>query len=175
MVSVTGKFNSGAAAFVALFLWPLAWLAWTSSAGVVTPAVARVRAETLTVVTKAGGKSHTFDVEIAETEQEKALGLMFRTELPAGRGMLFPYKVSRTVSMWMRNTYIPLDMLFIRSDGSVARIEENAEPQSERVINSGGPVLAVLEIGGGESRRLGIAAGDKVEYPIFKGPDGGSW
>lgn len=129
--------------------------------------------ETLSIVTKAGGEGHRFDIEIAESEQEKALGLMFRTELGDQKGMLFPYQVSRPVSMWMRNTYISLDMLFIRSDGAISRIEENAEPQSERIIESGGPVAAVLEIAGGASKRLGISVGDKVRYKLFDGAS--SW
>jgi hypothetical protein len=94
---------------------------------------------------------------------------MFRTELSDTQGMLFPYTAERGLQMWMHNTYIPLDMLFIRADGTIARIEEGAEPLSDRVISSGSAVLAVLEIPGGAAARLGIKTGDKVRYPIFSG------
>src|SRR5690606_32059987 len=103
---------------------------------------------------------HVLDVEIAETPEEQALGLMFRTELPDNRGMLFPHRTPRELTMWMRNTYIPLDMVFIRADGTVHRIEERTEPFSERIIASEGPVSAVLEIAGGAAARLGLKAGD---------------
>jgi hypothetical protein len=106
---------------------------------------------------------------VATTDQEKALGLMFRTRLGDAEGMLFPYAAPRTLSMWMRNTYISLDMLFIRSDGTIARIEESAEPLSDRVIESGSAVSAVLEIAGGAAARLGIKPGDRVRYPLFAG------
>ena len=85
----------------------------------------------------ASGQEVPIDIEVAEDPQEKAMGLMFRTELADNKGMLFPYEESRELSMWMRNTYIPLDMLFIRPDGVIHRIEARAEPMSERVINSG--------------------------------------
>ena len=92
---------------------------------------------------------------------------MFRRSLPADRGMLFDFARVEPVSMWMQNTYIPLDMLFIRADGTVARVAENAEPLSTRTIPSGEPVLAVLELLGGTAARLGIKAGDRVEHPLF--------
>jgi hypothetical protein len=81
--------------------------------------------------------------------------------------MLFDFKQVQPISMWMRNTYIPLDMLFIRPDGTVARIAENAEPLSERQIPSGEPVLAVLEVIGGTAKRLALKAGDRIEHPLF--------
>ncbi|MFT3730636.1 MAG: DUF192 domain-containing protein [Hyphomicrobium sp.] len=120
-------------------------------------------------IVSAGGSEHSFVIEVASTEKEKALGLMFRTELDDNQGMLFPYAAERGLQMWMHNTYIPLDMLFIRSDGTIARIEEQAAPLSDRVISSEVPVLAVLEIPGGAAARLGIKPGDKVRYPIFSG------
>jgi uncharacterized membrane protein (UPF0127 family) len=82
--------------------------------------------------------------------------------------MLFDFGGSEPVAMWMQNTYIPLDMLFIRADGTVARIAENTAPLSTRTIPSGEPVLSVLEINGGVSRQLGIKPGDKVEHALFK-------
>lgn len=129
-------------------------------------AQARMRTGSLVVETRSGGKV-TFAIEIAESDAEKAKGLMFRTQLSDGEGMLFPYGRDMDVTMWMRNTYIPLDMLFIRSDGVIHRIEARTEPHSERIIASQGPVMAVLEIAGGAAERLGIAAGDKVRHEFF--------
>lgn len=122
--------------------------------------------EKLELVTQAG--VHVLDVEIAKTPEEQALGLMFRNELPDDRGMLFPYKTPRELSMWMRNTYIPLDMVFIRADGTIHRIEERTEPLSEKIISSEGPVTAVLEIAGGAASRLGLKTGDTVRHRHFE-------
>ncbi len=122
--------------------------------------------ETLVIVS--GEERHAFQVEVARTEAERAQGLMFRRTLAPDRGMLFDFQKAQPISMWMRNTYIPLDMLFIRPDGTVARIAENAEPLSERTIPSGEPVLAVLEVIGGTAKRLGLKAGNRVEHPLFK-------
>ncbi|MEP9351384.1 DUF192 domain-containing protein [Xanthobacter sp. KR7-225] len=108
-----------------------------------------------------------FEVELANTESQRAKGLMFRRELGERRGMLFDFKTDQLVAMWMKNTLIPLDMLFIRADGTIARIAAMTTPLSEQTISSGEPVRAVLEIDGGASRRLGIAPGDKVAHPMF--------
>lgn len=121
---------------------------------------------TLEIASKTG--VHIFAVEIAATEAQREKGLMFRKNLPDGQGMLFDFKREQDVSFWMQNTYIPLDMIFIRGDGSILRIVENAEPLSTRLIPSGGPVLAVLEVIGGTARKLGIAPGDRVAHPIFR-------
>ncbi len=110
---------------------------------------------------------HVFSVEMAKTDEERQKGLMFRKELPEGRGMLFDFKPDQPVSMWMRNTYIPLDMLFINGDGTIRRIAENTVPLSEKTISSGGPVRGVLEVIGGTAKKLGIKAGDKVAHPLF--------
>jgi uncharacterized membrane protein (UPF0127 family) len=110
---------------------------------------------------------HVFTVEMAKTDEERQKGLMFRKELPEGRGMLFDFKPDQPVSMWMRNTYIPLDMLFINGDGTIRRIAENTVPLSEKTISSGGPVRGVLEVIGGTAKKLGIKAGDKVAHPLF--------
>ena len=107
--------------------------------------------------------------KLAATEEARMTGLMFRRELPEGRGMLFDFKQDTNVSMWMKNTYIPLDMLFIRADGRIQRIAENTEPQSEKIIPAGAPVRAVLEVIGGTARKLGIRAGDRVAHPMFRG------
>ncbi len=133
----------------------------------VPAAHAKMRQDRLTIEPAGGGTGHAFNIEVASTEQEKALGLMFRTALADGDGMLFPYSAERSLSMWMHNTYISLDMVFIRSDGTIARIEERAEPLSDRIISSGAAVSAVLEIPGGAASRLGIKPGDKVRYPTF--------
>jgi uncharacterized protein len=88
--------------------------------------------------------------------------------MPADQGMLFDFGHIEPVSMWMQNTYLPLDMLFIRPDGTIARIAANTEPLSTRTIPSGEPVLAVLELNAGTAARLGIRPGDRIEHPLFK-------
>jgi uncharacterized membrane protein (UPF0127 family) len=126
-----------------------------------------MRRETLKLQTAAQGE-HLINVEITETEEERAQGLMFRTHMPENSGMLFFYKTPREITMWMRNTYIPLDMVFIRKDGTVHRIEAGTEPLSEAIVSSQGGAVACLELGGGEAARLGLKAGDKVDHRLFK-------
>jgi uncharacterized membrane protein (UPF0127 family) len=109
--------------------------------------------------------THGFLVELAVTPEETSRGLMFRRELPDGRGMLFDFKTEQELGFWMKNTYIPLDMIFIRADGTIRRIAANTEPLSERTVPSGGPARFVLEVMGGTARRLGIEPGDKVTGP----------
>ncbi len=125
------------------------------------------RRDKLTLKTSTG--AHVIEIEVAETPEQKQLGLMYRTSVPPGTGMLFPYGGAQPISMWMKNTYSSLDMVFIKADGTVHRIEEATEPMSERVISSNGPVAAVLELGAGESKRLGLKPGDKVDHASFKG------
>lgn len=137
----------------------------------ISSAHARMAVEPLTIQPVSGGEARKFQVEVARTDQEKSVGLMFRTKLADDAGMLFPYGPPQTITMWMRNTYIPLDMLFIHADGTIARIEVNTEPLSERIIDSGVPVSAVLELAGGAAERLGIKPGDKVSHPFFKAGD----
>ncbi len=122
--------------------------------------------QTLEIASKTG--VHPFQVELAVTPEETARGLMFRKELPEGRGMLFDFKTDRPVSFWMKDTPLPLDIIFIRGDGRILRIAENTEPFSERLIPSGGPVRGVLEVIAGTARKLGIAPGDRVAHPMFK-------
>jgi hypothetical protein len=124
--------------------------------------------QTLEIVSTTG--VHAFTVELVDNDADREKGLMFRKELPEGRGMLFDFHAEAPVSFWMENTYIPLDMIFIRGDGSILRIAENATPLSTKIIPSGGPVRAVLEVIGGTARKMGIAPGDKVASPIFKSP-----
>ena len=139
----------------------LGWLALLWSAAVL--------AQTFEPLTIAGASGrHAFQVEVARNDAERAQGLMFRRNLAPDRGMLFDFGRVQPLSMWMQNTYLPLDMIFIRADGSIARVAENAEPLSTRTIPSGEPVLAVLEVIGGTAARLGVKPGDRVEHPLFK-------
>ncbi|MGP0091256.1 MAG: DUF192 domain-containing protein [Xanthobacteraceae bacterium] len=144
----------------------LVFLAFSASLG----PVAALDPYTLEIVSQNG--VHTFAVELATTPEQRELGLMYRHDLPEGRGMLFDFERDQDVSFWMKNTYIPLDMIFIRGDGRILRIAENTEPLSERLVPSGGPVRGVLEVIGGTARKLGIAAGDRVAHPIFAGRPG---
>ena len=122
--------------------------------------------QTLTIASRTG--VHDFTVELAVTPQDTARGLMFRRELPEGRGMLFDFQRGRETAFWMKNTYISLDMIFIRGDGRILRIAENTQPLSERLVPSGGRVRAVLEVIAGTAKKLGLAPGDRVAHPIFK-------
>jgi len=108
-----------------------------------------------------------FSVELALTPEQQALGLMYRSELPADAGMLFVHPEERPVHMWMKNTLIPLDMLFLAGDGTIVRIAEQTEPLSTRTISSGEPVKGVLELRGGTAHRLGIECGDRVLHPAL--------
>ena len=108
-------------------------------------------------------------VEITETQDEKMKGLMFRSSLSDNQGMIFAYDPAREITMWMRNTYIPLDMVFIRADGVIHRIEAWTRPLSEEIIASEGDVAACLELAGGAAERMGLKAGDRVEHPMFDG------
>lgn len=123
------------------------------------------KTEILTLDT-AGGPV-TVSIEIARTPEQKAKGLMFRKSLDDRSGMLFPYEQAQEITMWMKNTYIPLDMVFIRGDGTVHRIEAMTEPFSLATIASQGLVTAVLELNGGAAARLGLKAGDKVRHAVF--------
>jgi uncharacterized protein len=121
----------------------------------------------LEIVTKSGVQ--VFSVEMATTDQEKETGLMYRKELADGKGMLFDFSPEQQVSMWMKNTFISLDMIFIRADGRILRIAENTEPQSTKIIPSGGLAKGVLEVIAGTARKYGIAPGDRVAHPLFNG------
>jgi len=146
---------------MALLLFCVGALAMNLSA----PRAAEMKRDTLTLVTKSG--EHRIAVELAQTPAQMALGLMYRTKLEPSKGMLFTHKQPQEVSMWMRNTYISLDMVFIRADGTVHRIAHRTEPFSETVIASEGDVTGVLELRGGEAARLGLAPGDEVRYSFF--------
>ena len=131
------------------------------------PAARSAELNTLEIVSKSG--VHVFSVELVQTDEERTRGLMFRKELPQGRGMLFDFQVEQDTAFWMKNTLIPLDMIFIRADGRIRRIAENTTPLSEKLVPSGGPVRGVLEVIGGTARKLGIEPGDRVAHPIFSG------
>ncbi len=122
---------------------------------------------TLEIATRSGVR--TFAVDLAVTDEERAKGLMFRKEVPEGYGMLFDFKQEQPVSMWMKNTFVSLDMIFIKNDGRIARIADSTKVQSEDIISSGQPVRAVLEVVAGTAKKYGIAPGDKVAYPLFNG------
>jgi uncharacterized membrane protein (UPF0127 family) len=127
---------------------------------------AAARTELLEVVTSTG-KVVRLHVEVVDTEPAREHGLMFRKSLPADGGMLFDFKTTQDVSFWMKNTLIPLDMLFIDKSGRIANIYRQATPHSLTPIPSDGPVLGVLEIAGGRAQDLDIMPGDKVRHRIF--------
>ena len=122
--------------------------------------------EALQIVTATG--THDFQVEIARDEASRARGLMDRRFMPANHGMLFEFEREAPEAFWMKDTYIPLDMIFISRAGVVTNIAANAEPLSERAIPSGPPCMAVLELNGGAAARIGLKVGDRVRHPFFK-------
>jgi len=113
---------------------------------------------------RSGGRTHVFTVEMARTAAQQEQGLMNRRELAPGAGMLFPFDPPRPASFWMRNTLIPLDMIFIRPDGSIARIAASTVPMSETPVAVTEPVTAVLELRGGRAAQLGLREGDRVSW-----------
>lgn len=141
----------------------LCLLALPAAAQTARPDFAR---DTLTLVT-GDGTEHAFEIELAESAQERAFGLMFKDRLAPDAGMLFDYGRPMRVTMWMKNTLIPLDMLFIGADGRIRTIRERAVPHSLEPIPSGTRVRGVLELRGGTVDRLGIAPGDLVRHRIF--------
>jgi uncharacterized membrane protein (UPF0127 family) len=142
------------------------WLAAaTLAAALTTPANGQAAREELLVTTDAG--AHSFQVEIADDAEERARGLMFRRTMAEGEGMLFDFGREEPASFWMENTYISLDMLFIKADGTVESIAERTTPLSRNGVPSKGPVRYVLEINGGLSDQLGIEPGDKVSGPAM--------
>jgi uncharacterized membrane protein (UPF0127 family) len=146
------------------------WLVVTAAVALCAFADSSARAasvQPLEIVTKSGVQ--VFSVEMATTEQEKETGLMYRKELADGKGMLFDFSPEQEVSMWMKNTFIPLDMIFIRADGRILRIAENTEPQSTKIIPSLGLAKGVLEVIAGTAKKYGIEPGDRVAHPLFNG------
>jgi uncharacterized protein len=124
-----------------------------------------LRVEQLVIQTPDGDRQ--FDVEIAETPESREVGMMWRTSIGRTRGMLFLFEDNVERAFWMQNTLISLDLIYIRADGTIARINANAVPRSQALLPSGEPVVAVLEIGGGEALRQGLAEGQRVLHPFF--------
>lgn len=118
-------------------------------------------------IATADGRTLSFDVEVAQDDRQRMTGLMHRRRMAADAGMLFDFKEDQPVGMWMKNTYIPLDMLFIAADGRVVGIAQRTVPHSLETIMSPGKVRGVLELNGGTAERLGIKVGDRVRHPIF--------
>lgn len=129
----------------------------------IAAALADAPLETLTFETAGGPRA--FQVEIADTPEKREVGLMYRRSMPADRGMLFDFDRPQIISMWMQNTYVSLDMVFVSREGRVTRIAESTEPLSTRVISSGGPVRYVVELVAGTGKRIGLKPGDRVVHP----------
>lgn len=119
----------------------------------------------LTIATPSGIR--TFTVELANTPNSREIGMMWRTNVGRSEGMLFQFPAAHRLSFWMKNTMIPLDIIYVRADGRILQINRNAEPFSLTPIPSREPAIAVLEIGGGESDRQGIAVGQTIRHAIF--------
>lgn len=144
--------------------WGVAWLllaAVAAAQSVPLEDLDRFPRQKLEIVS--GRERHVFDVWVASTPARQAQGLMFVRDLPADRGMLFVYEAPQQLSMWMKNTYIPLDMVFIDGRGRIAHIAAQTEPHSLRTIAAPGPVQYVLELRGGEAQRRGLQVGDQVQ------------
>jgi uncharacterized membrane protein (UPF0127 family) len=132
-----------------------------------TPPASGFKRSELAIISGSG--RHVFDVELALTPEQRAQGLMYRRSMAPDAGMLFDFgQRAGRAAMWMKNTYIPLDMLFINADGEIESIAARTIPHSLESVSSRGPVRGVLELNGGTAARLGIAPGDVVEHPIFK-------
>jgi uncharacterized protein len=136
----------------------------------VAAAPASITFEESSLTIDAEHDSFEFQVELAVSPAQRSQGLMFRESLEEDRGMLFDFGRPQVASMWMRNTYVPLDMLFIDEAGRITQIAENTQPLSDTVVASREPVRAVLELRGGVSAKLGIEPGDRVIHPLFSGP-----
>ena len=115
-----------------------------------------------------GAATHRFTVELADDEEERGIGLMHRDKMAADHGMLFDFMTPRRVGFWMRNTFIPLDMLFTKSDGEIVSIVENVQPHVEDPVGPERPVRAVLELNAGTAKTLGLKVGDVVHHAVFK-------
>ena len=142
-----------------------ALLAVTSAPAVLSPGETQ-KTEPLVIETAKGQRS--FDVEVVREESARNRGLMFRHAMPADHGMLFDYDPPQNIAFWMKNTYIPLDIIFIGADGRIITIAQNTTPLSLERIPSGGSARGVLEINGGVSAKLGIAVGDRVRHRLFE-------
>lgn len=139
-------------------------------AALVEAAPASVTFEQSPLTIDAAHDRFEFQVEMAVSPEQRSQGLMFRESLEEDRGMLFDFGRPQRATMWMRNTYVPLDMLFIDADGRITQIAANTQPLSDTVVASREPVRAVLELRGGVSAKLGIKPGDRVIHPLFTEP-----
>ena len=128
-----------------------------------------VRFPKVALTIRSASQDHRFTVELASTDRQHAQGLMFRRRMAKDAGMLFVYRTAQPVSMWMKNTYIPLDMVFIAADGTIAHVVQRTVPLSTETISSRGPVVAVLELNAGVAARLGITRGDRVVAAVLGG------
>lgn len=140
--------------------------AWASALVLAAGAAGAACREDVVDLRGPGGMAR-FTVEIADEPEERARGLMFREDLPESHGMLFLFDRVAPVSFWMRNTPLPLDLIFLRADGTVRRVTEDAVPFSDASMPSGGPVRAVLEINAGLAERFGIEEGSEMRHPAF--------
>ena len=145
-------------------------LACVLTVAVVQAAPASITFEENSLTIDATHDSFEFRVELAVSPAQRSQGLMFREDLDEDRGMLFDFGRPQVASMWMRNTYVPLDMLFIDAEGRITQIAANTQPLSDTVVASREPVRAVLELRGGVSAKLGIEPGDRVIHPLFSDP-----
>ena len=143
----------------------VALLSAAAPGGAAEPPLQQFATAKLTIVS--AGARHDFSVELAETPAQQEQGLMFRQSLAPDAGMLFDFKEPIVATMWMRNTLIPLDMLFVDQHGRIVNIAQRAVPESDATIAAAAPVRAVIELNGGTAERLGIKPGDRVLYPIF--------
>lgn len=134
----------------------------------IAPALAQSAQDRLEIVSATG--RHAFRVEVADTEEKRAEGLMYRTKMDPDYGMLFDFKREQNVYFWMKNTYVSLDMIFVRSDGTIAHIAEDTVPLSEATVPSRSPVRFVFEVVAGTTKRLGIKPGDRVVHPLIRAP-----
>jgi uncharacterized protein len=150
---------------IGIQLWAALLSLVLMAASVVAPARAN-GPETLEIV--AAGGTRVIQIEIAKDDATRERGLMYRRFMPADQGMLFEFDREAPQSFWMKNTYIPLDMIFISRSGMVTNIVADTEPLSERVIPSGPACAAVLELNGGAAAAMGLRVGDKVRHPFFK-------
>jgi uncharacterized protein len=146
-------------------LWSWVLLCGAAMAGSAAAQLQSFETSSLVIVGAHG--RHRFTVELAQTPEQLQQGLMFRPSLAPDAGMLFDFKAPTVATMWMRNTLIPLDMLFVDAVGTIVAIRARAIPGSDTIISAGVPVRAVLELNGGTAERLGIDPGDRVLYPIF--------
>lgn len=153
------------------FLLAAVWLIAVTLPGAVVAQAAGslVRFERAPLTIRSGDRIHEFDVELALSERQQTQGLMYRRQLAPDGGMLFVYRQEGQISMWMKNTYIPLDMIYIDRSGRIAGFFERAVPGSLEVVTSEKPVTAVLEVNAGTVARLAIAVGDLVSHPAFDG------